>query len=153
MEEPDFLHELRAQAAFWKHFNHYYFHRLRAIRAVNNGWGMHATELRILREIGDAENGVHNAYIAWKINVDKGQVSRVVWWFKQLGWIEERRDAEDLRIKYLALSKAGRYAYRILDQRINDATELFLMRIRREDRIRLVAVLSEVQGFLASRLY
>src|SRR5690349_6519039 len=95
--------ELSEQAQFWRNFNRYYFNRLRALRAVHRGWGLHATEFRVLREIGEAPDGVNNAYIAWKANVDRAQVTRVVKWFSHLGWIEERLNPGDRRIKYFLL--------------------------------------------------
>ena len=150
MGTSDYLAELSAQAAFWRDFNRYYFNRLRELRGVNNGWGLHATELRILREIGESPDGVHNAYIAWKANIDRGQVSRVLHWFRELGWIEERRNPDDGRMKSVLLTKAGRRAFEMLERNGHDATELFLSYMHREDRRRLMAALAEVQGVLAA---
>jgi DNA-binding MarR family transcriptional regulator len=141
--------ELREQAAFWRSFNRYYFNRLRRLRSVNAGYGFHATELRVLREIGEAEHGVCGAYIAWKANVDAGQVSRIVGFFRHLGWIEDRVNPRDHRIKDFVLTPIGRDTFRGLDRRAHDATEFFLVHMMREDRMRLVAALSEVQGILA----
>ena len=146
--ESDPWIELKEQAAFWRSFNRYYFNRLRKLRAVNAGWGFHPTELRVLRELGEAENGVHGAYLAWKANVDPGQVSRIITFFRHLGWIEDRVNPRDRRIKDFVLTPAGRDTFRGLDRRARDATENFLTYMRREDRVRLVAALSEVQGIL-----
>jgi len=148
LEESDYLRELSSQATLWRNFNRYYFNRLRELRSVNRGWGLHATELRVLREIGEAPGGVHNAYIAWKANVDRGQVSRIVDFFRQLGWIEDRSDPRDRRMKYFILTLAGRDAFGFLERRARDATEVFLSYMRSEDRTRLMAALSEVEGLL-----
>jgi DNA-binding MarR family transcriptional regulator len=145
----DLSRELREQAAFWRSFNRYYFNRLRGLRSVNAGYGFHPTELRVLREIGEAEDGVCGAYIAWKANVDAGQVSRIVGFFRHLGWIEDRVNPRDHRIKDFVLTQIGRDTFRGLDRRAHDATEFFLVHMMREDRMRLVAALSEVQGILA----
>ena len=150
MDDYDYVRELSAQAAFWRDFNRYYFNRLRELRSVNNGWGLHATELRVLREIGESPDGVHNAYIAWRANIDRGQVSRVLYWFRELGWIEERRYPDDRRMKRVLLTKAGRRAFQMLERNGHDATELFLSSMPRQDRSRLMAALAEVQGVLAA---
>ena len=148
LESPDWR-ELTAQATFWRTFNRYYFNRLRKVRGINNGWGFHPTELRVLREIGEAESGASNSYIAWKVNVDRGQVSRIIAFFRHLGWIEDERCPEDRRVKYFRLTPAGRHTFGGLDKRCQDATELFLTYMVPEDRVRLVRALSEVQGILA----
>jgi len=143
------MQELSAQARFWRNFNRYYFNRLRTLRAVHRGWGLHGTEHRVLREIGEAPGGVNNAYIAWKVNIDRAQVTRIVAWFRHLGWIEERRNTDDRRIKYFSLTPAGRHAFTMLDRNAHDATELFLSYMMPQDRVRFVAALAEVQELLA----
>ena len=150
--QPDFSYyqELREQASFWRSFNRYYFHTLRGVRGANNGWGFHSTELRVLREIGEAgDAGVCNAYVAWKANIHKAQVTRIVNWFRLLGWIEDRRCTEDRRMKYFSLTPLGQRTFTGLERRSHDATESLLSFLMREDRMRLVAALSEVQGILA----
>jgi len=148
MDPPDYFREISAQAELWRNFNRYYFNRLRELRAVNSGQGFHSTELRVLREIGEAPDGVHNAYIAWKVNVDRGQVSRIVAFFRHLGWIEDWPNPADRRMRYFALTPAGRHTYRRLESRGHGATEFLLEGMRRDDRLRFVAAFSEVQRLL-----
>jgi len=148
-EEPsEETRRISQQAAVWRTFNRYYFNRLRRIRAINAGWGFHSTELRVFRELGEAENGVNNAYLAWKVNIDKGQVTRIINFFRHLGWIEEWRDEKDRRIKYFSLTPSARDTFRRLDKRWQDATELFLSYMSETDRARLMAALGEVEDIL-----
>lgn len=152
MESPpevSYRQELQEQAAFLRSFNRYYFHTLRGVRRANTGWGFHSTELRVFRELGEAgEIGVTNAYIAWKANIHRGQVTRIINFFRLLGWIEDRRCTEDRRMKYFSLTPQGKRTFRGLERRSDDATLLLLNDLAREDRRRLVAALSEVQAIL-----
>ena len=148
-----YAQQLSEQAALWRDFNRYYFHRLRTLQFGNESLSLHATQLRVLREIGEAPDGIHNAYIAWIINVRKGQVSRIVDGFRDRGWVEEQRNALDRRVKSLSLTPSGRDAFRALENRDNDATELFLSRMIWEDRLRLLAALQEVRRLISAQVY
>jgi len=108
------------------------------------------TQARVLFELAQAR-GVTAREICSMLGLDAGYLSRIVQDFEKRGLITRQRKRDDARHIALALTVAGRKAFKTLDRSSHKATARMLARLRASDRQRLLASLHEVRETLASR--
>lgn len=145
MDRPQ---DLAAMAAAFRRFNRFYIRQLRPLREAMRGPGLHASYLRVLREIGESPQGTSAARIAGNLNMDSGLVCRILGWFRAVGYLEEFRDPGDGRRKIVQLNARGQDACGRLQARAVDTAEFMLRLLQPADRARLLAAFSTIQTLL-----
>lgn len=133
-----------------REFNRFYFHRMRPLKVAMTDFGFHPSELRVIREIGEAPQGVSASYMAWKLHMEQARVSRILSFFKALGWTTEEKDPRDGRIKTIRLSPAGSETYGRLDRQAAAWAELMLRLVAPQDRDCLIHAMAEIQRILGT---
>ena len=123
---------------------------MRLLKDAMTEFGFHPSELRVIREIGEAPQGVTATYMAWKLHMDPARVSRILAFFNALGWTTEEKDPRDGRIKTIRLSPAGTDTYRRLDRQAEGWAEFMLKLVAPKERDRLLHAMAEIQHILGA---
>ncbi|MEO5691772.1 MAG: MarR family winged helix-turn-helix transcriptional regulator [Usitatibacter sp.] len=140
--------DLKAMTADFRRFNRFYMRKLHPLREAMRGPGLHQSHLRVLRELGEFPGGVSAAAIAWHLGMDPAHVSRILRWFRSLGYLEETRDPRDGRCVLVGLSRHGMNDYQYLQRRAEGVAQLMLMLLPPADRNRMMAAMAEIEGVL-----
>lgn len=140
--------DLAAMAAAFRRFNRFYMRQLRPLRDAMRGPGLHASYLRVLRELGESPSGTTATSIALGLSMDSGLVCRILGWFRALGYLTESRDPGDGRRKIVQLSSRGQDNYGRLQARAGDTAEFMLMLLQPADRARLIVALATIETIL-----
>lgn len=140
--------DLAALATELRRFNRFFVRQMRPLREAMRGPGLHASYLRVLREIGESPCGTTATTIAWKLNMDAGLVCRILGWFRALGYLTESKDPQDGRRKIVYLSSRGCDGYCRLQTRAVDTAELMLRLLQPAERARLFDAFSKIETLL-----
>ena len=142
------LRDYREIARRFRSFNRFYMSKLQPLRNVMRGPGMHASYLRVLRELGDSRDGATVANVAWRLNMDASLVCRIVAWFRALGYVEQSRDPEDGRRKIVRLTARGRRDYNDSQDQVTREATFMMMMIQPADLDRLLAAMTTIEKIL-----
>ena len=140
--------DFKALAAKFRRFNRFYMRQMRPLRDAIRGPAMHASYLRVLREIGESPSGVSATTIAWRLNMAPSLVCRILGWFRALRYLKESRNPDDGRSKIIELSPRGREGFGRLEDRAADTAEFMLKLLQPGDRDRLVAAFATIESIL-----
>jgi len=81
--------------------------------------------------------------------MDEGLVSRILGWFRALGYLAEARDPHDRRRTLIKLAPRGLIDYRHLEDRAAGTAEFMLALLSRADRNRMISAMAEIENILA----
>lgn len=117
--------------------------------------GMGLTAARLLYEIAQADQssdeGVLASALQDRLGVDSGYCSRILRGFEKRGWIIRARGA-DARRRPIRLTREGRSAFEVLDQRTRADTEARIAALGPDARLRLEDALATARGLLGDRV-
>lgn len=142
--------KIAAQAAALRRFNRFYFARMRILREAMTGPGYRASQLRILRMLGEVADGTVAVRIAADLRMDPAHVSRILSWLRALGYLTEEPMPGDRRTKIIRLSPLGRRSYESLDREAASTAYFMLQLLPAEERDRLFQALAVVENVLRS---
>jgi DNA-binding MarR family transcriptional regulator len=131
-----------------RRFNRFYFARMRILRDALRGPGYRAPELRVFRELGEAQGGTLAVRIAANLGMDPGRLSRVLSFYRALGYLEECRSPHDGRIRILSLSPRGRRHYEALQREVEGTATFMIQLLSPEDRRRLRVAMDTMEAIL-----
>jgi len=140
--------DIAAMAVTFRRFNRVYMRKLRPLRDVMRGPSMHASYLRVIRELGEAPSGTTATNIAGWLNMDPGLVCRILGWFRAVGYLEESVDPADGRRKIVQLNARGRRSYQDHENRVAQTAEFMLRLVSPGDRAQLIAAMKTIERIL-----
>lgn len=105
------------------------------------------TESRILFEIG-ASDGASPSELARRLRLNLGYVSRVLSKLKDQGLLHAQSSMEDARRQIVSLTKEGRKAFRLLDDRSSRQVGELLARLGDDEQERLMFSVAEIESLL-----
>ena len=139
---------IRKQAEIFRRFNRFYMQKLQPLRDAMKGPSLHPNYLRVLRELGEAGDGVTASWIAHHLAIDAGHVCRIIAWYRALGYLHEREHPRDRRSKLLRLNQRGRTAYERKERAVTETAELMVALVPEARRHRFVSAMLEIQSIL-----
>jgi DNA-binding MarR family transcriptional regulator/GNAT superfamily N-acetyltransferase len=107
-------------------------------------------EARLLWEIGAEGSDVRR--LRARLGLDSGYLSRVLRSLEAAGLIRLAPDQDDLRVRRVTLTSAGRAERDLLDRRSDELANSFLEPLSEPRRKRLVAAMAEVERLLTAGL-
>lgn len=133
-----------ADVAKVRAFNRFFTNRLGLLRSglVDSPWSL--TEARILYELAQTET-VEVADLRQTLDIDAGQLSRVLGRLADDGLVDRHTSPADRRRQVAALTVAGLRAAALLDGRSTEQTRERLARLRPADQRRLVGAMATVR--------
>jgi DNA-binding MarR family transcriptional regulator len=140
--------DIDQQVAVVRRFNRYYFRRMAFLKAASSARGLNTSELRVIRLLGEATDGMPAAAIAGQIGMDPGALCRLLARFGALDLVSSARDPRDGRMRILRLTPRGRVAYRDLVRSTQRAVRDMLQFMMAQDRAALVAAMRTVEEIL-----
>lgn len=141
--------DFEAMAVRLRRFNRFYMRKIRPLRDAMRGPAMHASYLRVLRELGEAEEGATATWIAEKLNMHPSLVCRILAWYRALRYLKESRHPADGRRKIIELNPSGRAAYERCEKLAAGTAAFMLMLLLPEDRARVLAAMATIEYCLS----
>ncbi|MFB9717784.1 bifunctional helix-turn-helix transcriptional regulator/GNAT family N-acetyltransferase [Planobispora longispora] len=105
------------------------------------------TEVRVLFEL-DRHDRMGAGELRRLLGLDAGYLSRILGRFEADGLVARERSAADARRQVIALTDAGRTAFKTLDERSAEEVRGLLDGVGEEDRRRLVASMATIREIL-----
>lgn len=106
------------------------------------------TESRILFELG-ASDGASPSDLSQKLRLNLGYVSRVLSKLKEQGLLQAQSSMEDARRQIVSLTKEGRKAFHLLDDRSSRQVGQLLARLGDDEQERLMFSVAEIESLLS----
>jgi len=128
-------------------FNRFLTSHVGAIDARFLGTDANLPEARLLFEIARHEP-VSAIALQAVLDLDRGYLSRMIVRLEKRGWVRRDRLATDARIRPISLTRAGREAFRQLDQRQRAAVAHDLDRLNPVEQDELVQALTKARMLL-----
>jgi DNA-binding MarR family transcriptional regulator/GNAT superfamily N-acetyltransferase len=136
-----------ADVAAIRAFNRFYTARVGALRDGLLATAHPLPEARVLYELGQVD-AIDFAGLRRTLDLDAGYVSRLLARLEAQGLVVRERAADDGRRQRIALTEAGRAAYRTLDERSAAEIATLLDGLAEDDRRRLLEALDTVRTIL-----
>jgi DNA-binding MarR family transcriptional regulator len=128
-------------------FTRFYTNKIGVLRAGLYGSGHPLPEARVLFELGRAET-VPVAELRTSLDMDGGQLSRLLARLDEEGLLVRERSAQDARKQVLRLTAAGRREHRRLDRGAIEDWSALLDGVPETDRRRLIGAMEAVRAVL-----
>ena len=128
-------------------FNRFYTRRVGALNARFLGTDVTLPEARVLFEIASGERPVA-ADLQKQLEIDAGQLSRMLARFEARGWIERAGGEADARRRPIALTVAGRQVFDLINQRQRDEVAAMLRPLAPMQQGDVVAALGAARALL-----
>ena len=128
-------------------FNRFFTQSVGALDPDFLGTGLTLAEARLLFEIAHSTSSLA-VDLKTRLDMDAGYVSRLLRRFTERGWIVRGRGS-DTRQRPIALTKAGRKAFAIVDQRQRDEVSAVLVRLPATQQTQLAAALHAAQALVS----
>ncbi|HZR40821.1 MAG TPA: helix-turn-helix domain-containing GNAT family N-acetyltransferase [Ktedonobacteraceae bacterium] len=109
------------------------------------------TEARILFELGHRDN-LMASDLCRELGLDPGYLSRILARLEQQGLLEKIRPENDGRQRLLRLTREGRNAFSLLDQRSRDEVSEMLNDLSEEEQQRLLKAMQTIESVLTKGL-
>ena len=106
-------------------------------------------ESRVLFELGSG-GAASPTVLADRLRLDLGYVSRLVVRLKERALVTEEKSTQDRRRKVVLLTKEGRKAFRVLDEKSSAQTRQLLDQLSDDAQERLVKCAKEIEELLGS---
>ena len=136
-----------ARIAAVRAFNRFYTHRIGVLREGLLDSPFSLAAARVLYELGTGHRLTAGA-IAQALDLDAGYLSRILRRFEASRLIVRVRATADRRERTIALTGAGRRAFRAIDRASREETAALLERLSEPRQRRLVAAMAAIQGLL-----
>ncbi len=107
------------------------------------------TDARILFELGQTDQ-LTASRLGRELGLDAGYLSRILAHLEQQGLLEKVRSENDGRQLLLSLTKAGRKAFELLDQRSREEVSEMLNDLSEEDQQRLLKAMQTTESVLTN---
>jgi len=104
-----------------RHFNRRYITQLGLFARDYVGEGLSVTELRVFFEVTENPDLTARA-LSNTLDIDEGQVSRILKRYIDMGWLTRKRATSDARLKQIEITTEGRKRYDTLNQRADEKT-------------------------------
>ena len=130
-----------------RHFNRWYTQRVGALRGDLLATPYPLPQARVLFELAHRD-GVTAAHLAADLGLDRSYLSRLLGGLEKQGLVLRARDKADGRRQSLALTAAGRRAFRDLDQRSRDEVRGILAPLAPEAETRLLGAMHAIERVL-----
>jgi DNA-binding MarR family transcriptional regulator/GNAT superfamily N-acetyltransferase len=130
-----------------RRFNRFYTGRVGALREGLLGSPWPLPQARLIYELG-SRGACAAGELAQSLDLDAGYLSRLLQALARGGLLKARRSAADARRSVLALTRRGRKAYALLDQRSRDEVKAMLGRLTPARQSLLVHAMRSVQSLL-----
>jgi DNA-binding MarR family transcriptional regulator/GNAT superfamily N-acetyltransferase len=124
-----------------RRFNRRYITQLGLFARDDVGEGLSVSDLRVFFEIID-DPGLTARQLSADLDIDEGQISRILKRYIDMGWLTRKRSADDARRKQIEITSEGRKLYETLNARADEKT---LLRLRGADP---AAVANAMDGIL-----
>jgi DNA-binding MarR family transcriptional regulator/GNAT superfamily N-acetyltransferase len=128
-------------------FNRFYTNVIGLLREGLLSTPYSLTEARVIFELAQRE-ATELAELRRALDIDAGYLSRIVARFEADGLIARERSAEDGRRQIVRLTKAGRDAFELLDERSAVEIGSLLSELREDEQWRLVEAMGAIRGVL-----
>jgi DNA-binding MarR family transcriptional regulator/GNAT superfamily N-acetyltransferase len=139
---PSQIAELRA-------FNRVYTRRIGLLHDRLDGSPFSLAEARVLYELAHRREPIASE-IAEALDIDRGQLSRILKHFERQGLISRRQSESHAKHKLLALTAAGRRAFRDLNGATNASVGIFLAGLSPGSRAKLIKAAGTMTHLLES---
>ena len=130
-----------------RRFNRWYTRRVGALRGDLLATPYPLPQARVLFELAHRD-GVTAADLAATLDLDRSYLSRLLAGLEKQGLVLRARDKADGRRQSLALTAAGRRAFRELDQRSRDEVQGILAPLSPERERRLLGAMAAIERVL-----
>lgn len=144
------LLSIEARVSRLRSFNRFYTGVLGLLREGLLDTRHTLTESRILFELGTSDGGSPSE-LAEKLHLNLGYVSRVLSRLKQQRLVDAQSPPEDARRQIVSLTKEGRQAFKMLDERSSQQVHELLSRLGDDRQARLMSSLAEIETLLGER--
>jgi len=124
-----------------RRFNRHYITQLGLFARDYFGEGLSVSDLRVFFEITDNPE-LTARQLSADLDIDEGQISRILKRYIDMGWLTRKRSADDARRKQIEVTSEGRKLYETLNARADEKT---LLRLRGADP---AAVANAMDGIL-----
>lgn len=131
-----------------REFTRFYTNRIGVLRGGLHGSRHPLPEARVLWELGHADGPVEVAALRASLDMDAGQLSRLVARLDKEGLVRRERSERDARRQILRLTAAGRRAFAKLDRGSADQWAALLDPLTDGDRARLIGAMDAVRDVL-----
>jgi len=139
--------EIDAQIAAIRQFNRFYTRIIGVLRDVMMQSDFPLAEARVIHEVGKAQP-VAARTLTETLDMDRGQLSRIVQRLTDAGVLSGLPDPEDGRATLLSLTEAGEVACADLNARSDGAAREILTQLSASDRRSLVAAMHDISRLL-----
>ncbi|HEY6758854.1 MAG TPA: helix-turn-helix domain-containing GNAT family N-acetyltransferase [Baekduia sp.] len=129
-------------------FTRFYTNKIGVLRGGLHGSRHPLPEARVLFELGRAGDAVEVADLRRTLDMDGGQLSRLLGRLDEDGLVVRERSAADARRQVLKLTAAGRRAFRHLDRGAIEQWSALLAAVPEADQRRLVGAMGAVRDVL-----
>ncbi len=127
-----------------RRFNRHYITQLGLFARDYVGEGLSVTELRVFFEITETPTLTARA-LSTALDIDEGQVSRILRRYIDMGWLTRKRAANDARRKQIEITPEGRKRYETLNMRAHEKT---LQRLHGADPARIANAMDSILDLL-----
>jgi DNA-binding MarR family transcriptional regulator/GNAT superfamily N-acetyltransferase len=129
-------------------FNRFYTRRIGVLRPRVYGSPWSLTEVRVLYELAHASAAPTASELQRALDLDAGYLSRIVRGFEAKGYVRRKRSSEDARRLHLALTAAGRRAFRPLERASQAQIGALLAPLAPDAQQRLVDGMATIETLL-----
>ena len=115
---------------------------------IREASGMTASDLRVMREIGESEEWTTASLICRDVRLDQAQVSRILAFFRELRWISEEPAVHDRRCKLIRFTPIGGRTYRDLRSKQDGAMRFMFELMPPADLDRFMGAIDDIEDVL-----
>jgi DNA-binding MarR family transcriptional regulator/GNAT superfamily N-acetyltransferase len=130
-----------------RRFNRFYTKQIGLLREGLLDTPFSLTQARVVYEIG-RQKRITSKQLGEGLNLDAGYLSRQIGKFERDGLLVRQSSGQDARIRHLALTRKGRAAFAMLDQRSASDVRDQLRALPPAAQARLVGSMNTIQGLL-----
>ncbi len=139
--------ELEERVAAVRAFNRFWTGVIRVLNAGLLDTPYSLTEARVVYELAQADT-VDLLDLRRRLGLDPSYLSRILGRFKADGMLEARTSSSDARRQVLQLTKRGRGAFDMLDERSAHENRTLLSRLTDEEQQRLLEAMTTIRGII-----
>ncbi|GHA31876.1 GNAT family N-acetyltransferase [Devosia pacifica] len=133
-----------------RQFNRFYTRILGLLREGMHKSHFSLAEARVVHELGRPGPSTAGE-IAAVLDMDRGQMSRLIWKLTEEGHVATRPDVGDRRRNVLALTDDGQHAYEELESASDAAVGAMIADLSEEQKQHLVTAMETVEGLLSMK--
>ena len=111
---------------------------------VLNEFDISSVEWALLGILCDSEKGIRASNLAEELGVEASFITQTLQKLKGTGYIELRKDSNDLRAKILSLSDKGKRFVNTTEKHLKEETEPLLKDINLKDLISYLSVMQKI---------